>query len=100
CMFALLLLTVEPPLTGLWRWCSGVAFVVLCSESLQQPVFAALMCESWKAPLPTSFFMYLLAWGQEPCCYSCITPPSSTHSGRSLLGSSYNSWALYFSSLG
>jgi hypothetical protein len=29
CMIALLLLTVEPPLTGLWRWRSGVAFVVL-----------------------------------------------------------------------
>jgi hypothetical protein len=29
CMIALLLLTVEPQLTGVWRWCSSVAFVVL-----------------------------------------------------------------------
>ena len=29
CMIALLLLTVEPTLTGVWRWCSSVAFVVL-----------------------------------------------------------------------
>lgn len=29
CMIALLLLTVEPALTGVWRWCSSVAFVVL-----------------------------------------------------------------------
>jgi hypothetical protein len=29
CMIALLLLTVAPPLTGVWRWCSSVAFVVL-----------------------------------------------------------------------
>ena len=28
-MIAQLLLNVEPPLTGVWRWCSGVAFVVL-----------------------------------------------------------------------
>ena len=28
CMIALLLLTVEPALTSVWRWCSGVAFVV------------------------------------------------------------------------
>ena len=29
CMIALLLLTVEPALAGVWRWCSGVAFVVV-----------------------------------------------------------------------
>jgi|SRR5215472_6680522 len=28
-LIAQLLLTVEPPLIGVWRWCSGVAFVVL-----------------------------------------------------------------------
>jgi|SRR5437667_5961466 len=28
CMIALLLLTVEPALVGVWNWCSGVAFVV------------------------------------------------------------------------
>jgi drug/metabolite transporter (DMT)-like permease len=28
CMTAQLLLTIEPTLTGVWRWCSGVAFVV------------------------------------------------------------------------
>jgi len=27
-MIAVLLRTVEPPLTGIWRWCSGAAFVV------------------------------------------------------------------------
>ena len=27
CMTAQLLLTIEPRLTGVWRWCSGVAFV-------------------------------------------------------------------------
>ena len=26
-MIALLLLTINPPLAGVWRWCSGVAFV-------------------------------------------------------------------------
>ena len=26
CMIALLLLTLEPAVTGVWRWCSGVAF--------------------------------------------------------------------------
>jgi hypothetical protein len=29
CMIALLLLTVEPALTDIWRWCSAVAFVAL-----------------------------------------------------------------------
>jgi hypothetical protein len=29
CMIALLLLTVEPPILGLWRWCSGIAFIAL-----------------------------------------------------------------------
>jgi hypothetical protein len=28
-MVAQVLLTVEPPLNGVWRWCSGVAFVAL-----------------------------------------------------------------------
>jgi hypothetical protein len=27
-VIALLLLTVEPALTGVWQWCSGLAFVV------------------------------------------------------------------------
>jgi hypothetical protein len=27
CVIALLFLTVEPALTGVWRWCSGVTFV-------------------------------------------------------------------------
>ena len=29
CMVALLLLTIEPAPMGVWRWCSGIAFVVL-----------------------------------------------------------------------
>jgi hypothetical protein len=29
CMIALLFLTLEPALTGVWRWCSGVEFFVL-----------------------------------------------------------------------
>ena len=29
CMIALLLLTVEPVPTAIWRWCSGFAFVIL-----------------------------------------------------------------------
>jgi len=29
CVIALLLLTVEPTLIGVWRWCSSVGFVVL-----------------------------------------------------------------------
>ena len=29
CVIALLLLTVEPTLIGVWRWCSSVEFVVL-----------------------------------------------------------------------
>jgi hypothetical protein len=29
CMIALLFLTLEPALTGVWRWCSAIAFVVL-----------------------------------------------------------------------
>jgi len=29
CMIAFLLLTIEPVPTGVWRWCSGIAFVVL-----------------------------------------------------------------------
>jgi hypothetical protein len=28
CMIALLLLVIQPALTGVWRWCSGIAFVV------------------------------------------------------------------------
>jgi drug/metabolite transporter (DMT)-like permease len=28
CVTAILLLTIEPTLTGVWRWCSGAAFVV------------------------------------------------------------------------
>ncbi|PYL61337.1 MAG: hypothetical protein DMF24_07455, partial [Verrucomicrobia bacterium] len=29
CMIALLLLTIEPAPTGVWRWCSAIALVVL-----------------------------------------------------------------------
>jgi hypothetical protein len=29
CMIALLLLTIEPAPTSVWKWCSGIAFVVL-----------------------------------------------------------------------
>jgi hypothetical protein len=29
CVIALLLLTVDPPLIGVWRWCSSVGLVVL-----------------------------------------------------------------------
>src|SRR5206468_8450828 len=28
CMLALLLLTIKPVPSGIWRWCSGIAFVV------------------------------------------------------------------------
>ena len=31
-MIALLLLTINPPLAGVWRWCSGAAFVVFYSS--------------------------------------------------------------------
>jgi drug/metabolite transporter (DMT)-like permease len=34
CVTAILLLTIEPTLTGVWRWCSGAAFVVFLAFAI------------------------------------------------------------------
>ena len=35
CMIGLLLLAIRPALWGVWRWCSGAAFVILLQFSIR-----------------------------------------------------------------
>jgi hypothetical protein len=66
CMIALLLLTVQPALTGVWRWCSGVAFVVfLTFATVVNRSFRRLKLQQSQGGI-ANFIFYVFAtvgWG-------------------------------------
>lgn len=66
CMIALLLLTVEPTLTGVWRWCSGAAFTVfLAFAIIVNTSFRRLKLQQLQGA-SANFIFYLFAtlgWG-------------------------------------
>jgi len=59
CTIALLLLTIEPALTSVWRWCSGVAFVFLLVFGITNTTtFLRLnLRESQSAPSKIIFYL-------------------------------------------
>jgi hypothetical protein len=62
CMAALLLLTIEPPLTGVWRWCSGIAFVIFLLFAITtQTGFRRLHLQQQQgAPANLVYYLFLI----------------------------------------
>src|SRR6266487_4366511 len=83
CMIALLLLTVEPALTSVWRWCSALAVFIY---------------GSYKTHPPTSFFICSPLLGGERSCCNYVTSPCWARSGHSSPGSLFSLSARCFSS--
>ena len=61
CMFALLLLTVEPALTGVWRWCSGTEFVVFLAFAVTTTTSSRRLRLKQLQGVPANFVFYLFA---------------------------------------
>jgi hypothetical protein len=61
CMTALLLLTVEPGLAGVWRWCSGVTFVVLSVFGITVTTSFRRLDLQQSQGAPANFIFYLFA---------------------------------------
>ena len=88
CIIGLLLLGVRPVPSGIWRWCSGVAFCFI------SPWVITAIAVFYRSGLYRSqgaganFVTYLFrTLGSESHFCSCTTPPCSAHSGRFSLGS-------------
>ena len=93
CMIGLLLLTVRPAPAGIWRWCSGFAFVMfLLFAVTMMKIFRHLDLQQIQREHGTRFVFYLFgsAGSQRRCC-NCTTSPSSVRSGHSSLGLSSKS---------
>ena len=90
-MLALVLLTVEPTLTGVWRWCSGVAFVVFLLFGITTMTgFRRLDLQQLQGAPANFIFIYLRPSVLEPRSCNCITSPWSVRFSRSSLGSIFN----------
>jgi hypothetical protein len=66
CVIALLLLTIEPALTGVWRWCSSIAFVIFLLFAITtQTSFRRLHLQQVQgAPANLIFYLFTtLGWG-------------------------------------
>jgi len=61
CMIALLLLTIEPALTGVWSWCSGVAFVVFVPFAITTMMASRRFGLKRLQGAPANFIFYLFA---------------------------------------
>jgi hypothetical protein len=61
CMIALLLMTVEPALAGLWRWCSGVAFAVFLPFAITTTTAFRRLGLQRLQGTPANFVFYLFA---------------------------------------
>jgi len=61
CMIALLLLTIEPAMTGVWRWCSGVAFVVFVPFAITTTMAFRRFGLRRLQGAPANFIFYLFA---------------------------------------
>ena len=61
CMLGLLLLTIKPMPPGIWRWCSGFAFVVsLLFATTMTKIFRRLDLRQIQRKRATRFVSYLL----------------------------------------
>ena len=59
-MFGLLLLTVQPIPPGIWKWCSGIAFVVSFSFAIRMTkTFRSLNLRDVQRDRTTRFVFYL-----------------------------------------
>src|SRR5437899_2139227 len=66
CMVALLLLTVEPVPTGVWRWCSGIAFAVFLPFGITTATGSRRLDLRQLQGTPANFIFYLssaMGWG-------------------------------------
>jgi len=66
CMAALLLLTIEPELTGVWRWCSSIAFVIflLFAITTRTGLRRLHLQRLQSAPANLIFYLFtILGWG-------------------------------------
>ncbi|SRR6266540_5527232 len=90
CMIALLLLTVKPALSWIWRWCSGIAFVVLLLFGIATTTgfrrFDVKQSQSAAANFISYFFATLGIAATLLQSYNA----ASAHSGHFSLESSYN----------
>ena len=60
CMIGLLLLAIRPALGGVWRWCSGAAFVILLQFSIGSvKAFRRLDLQKLQRPVVRRSFFYL-----------------------------------------
>jgi hypothetical protein len=60
CMIGLLLLAIRPALAGVWRWCSGAAFVILLQFSIASvKVFRRLDPQKLQRSVVRRSFFYL-----------------------------------------
>jgi hypothetical protein len=66
CMVGLLLLTIEPALTGLWRWCSSITFVIFLLFAITAETgFRRLHLQQRQgAPANLTYYLFsILGWG-------------------------------------
>jgi hypothetical protein len=60
CMTGLLLLAIRPDFGGVWRWCSGTAFVLLLQFSIRSAkVFRRLDLQKLQRPVIRRSFFYV-----------------------------------------
>jgi hypothetical protein len=60
CMIGLLLLAIRPALGGVWRWCSGVAFVILLQFAVGSvKAFRRFDLQKLQRPVVSRSFFYL-----------------------------------------
>jgi hypothetical protein len=60
CMLGVLLVTITPPLAGIWRWCSGCAFVVFLLLAITMTkIFVRLDLPQIQRERATRFVFYL-----------------------------------------
>ena len=66
CVIALLLLTVQPTLIGVWRWCSSVGFVVFLAFGITVNISSRRLHLRQLQDAPANFIFHLFAvlgWG-------------------------------------
>jgi amino acid transporter len=92
CMLGLLLLTIRPVPTDIWRWCSGFAFVVSLLFAIRMTgMFRRLDLHQIQSGRVTRLVFYLFGTSgieQTSCNYTTL--PHSGYSGHSSLVLSFN----------
>src|SRR5262245_59255328 len=91
CMIASLLLTIDPALTDVWRWCSAVTFVVFLVFAITTHTSSRRLRlkQLQGASANFIFYSFTILDGERPCCNWSMLP-CSARSGHSSLGSSFS----------